>query len=145
MYKNILIYKGHIFKSIGILVVLSLFIGSYSGVKEGYFDFFCYAMIITPIMLLINSKKNLKADLIFYAIMVFIIALFAIMFWKYKDGVLFNPDIESIPMEVRYQFSFENRLTLDFLFFYSFVSALISLLLRFIYSKLKDLLQANIS
>lgn len=138
MYKRALIYKSNIFKIIGIVAVLSLFVISYSGVKEGYFNIFLVAMIITPMILIIDSKNNLKIDLIFVVITISIIAIYASIFWRYKDGILFGKaHIMQLPEEARGLFGFENRLKLDLLFMCSSISALISLIIRFTYSKLK--------
>ena len=131
-------YKDNIFYSVGILAVLSLNVIFYSGVKEGYFIIFLLAMIIAPMILIIIAKNNTKVALAFTIITVSIIALYAIILWKYKDGILFNTnDITQIPEEARMQFGFENRLNLNLLFICSSISALISLLMRFMYSKLK--------
>jgi hypothetical protein len=138
MYKKILMYKSNILKSIGILAVLLLYVMFYSGVKEGYFEIILLVMIVAPMILIINSKNNLKGDLIFAVITVSIIALYSIVFWKYKDGIIFNKiDIMQLPEEARSQFSFENELKLNLLLTCSSISTLISLLIRFVYSKLK--------
>jgi hypothetical protein len=138
MYKRALMYKSNIFKIIGILAALLVFVISYSGVKEGYFNIFLLAMIIAPMVLIINSKNNLKVDLIFTVIAVSIMAVYSIIFWKYKDDILFSKaHIMQFPEEARRLFGFENRLKLDLLFMSSSISALISLLIRFTYSKFR--------
>jgi len=138
MYKRAFMFKNSIFKSVGILAILSLYVISYSGVKEGYFIIFLLAMIIAPVVFIINSKNNLKGDLIFAVITVSIIALYAIIFWRLKDGILFGKaHIMQLPEEARMQFAFENELKLNLLFICSSVSSLIALLIRFICSKLK--------
>jgi hypothetical protein len=138
MGKKILMYKENIIYSIVILATLLLTVMLYSGVKEGYFNIFLLAMIIGPIVLIIGTNNNLKVDLIFAVITVSAITAYAIIFWKYKDGILFNKtDISQIAEEYRMQFSFENDLKLNLLFTCSSISALISILIRFVYSKLK--------
>jgi hypothetical protein len=138
MGTRILMYKENIIYSLVILANLTLAVLLYSGVKEGYFNIFLLAMIIAPIILIVSANNNVKIDLTFTIITVFMIVLYAFIFWKYKDGLLFSTmDITQIPEEYRMQFSFENRLKIKLLFTCSLISALISLLIRFIYSKLK--------
>lgn len=140
--KKILMYKENIFSSIGILTILSLSVLFYSEVKEGYYRIFLLAMIVTPMVLIVIAKNNIKIDFIFAVITIFIVVLFAIVFWKYKDGFLFSTtDITQIPEEARSQFSFENELKLNLLFICSLISAFISLLIRFGYSKFKIIKQ----
>lgn len=138
MYNRVLMYKDNIFKSIGLLVTLSLLVIFYSGVKEGYFEIFLLAMIITPMVFIINSKNSLKTDLIFAIIMALIITLYAILFWKYKDGILFGKaNIMQLPEEARGSFSFENRLKLELLLMCSSIFVLLSLFLRYVF-KIKN-------
>lgn len=138
MVKKILEYKGNILYCVGILVILSLNVMFYSGVKEGYFNIFILAVIVAPMLVIIKTKNNIMVDFTFAVFIVLIISLYAIVFWKYKDGRFLNfIDISQIPQEARSQFSFENQLKLNLLFICSSITALISLLIRVFYYKFK--------
>ncbi|PKM63252.1 MAG: hypothetical protein CVU97_01115 [Firmicutes bacterium HGW-Firmicutes-21] len=136
MGKKILMYKGNIIFIVVILAVLWLYITFYSGVKEGYSDIFFAAIILSPALSILIPKNNIKIDIIFAIVIVLILALFAVLFWMYKDGTLFSSiDVSQISEGVRYRFSFENRLRLDLLLIFGSISTLISLLIRIFYLK----------
>jgi len=130
---RIFMYWKNIFCSLGILTLLSLCVLFYSGVKEGYSEIFWLAVVIAPMILIIIFKNNIKVDLFFAIATVSIILICAILFWKYKDGFLFN----TIQGEERGYFSLENELELKLLSIWGLISVLISLLIRFVYTKLK--------
>jgi len=69
-------YKENIFYCIGILAILSVFILSYSGVKEGYFEIFLLAIIISPMLVIMKPKNILKIDFTFAVLLVLIIGLY---------------------------------------------------------------------
>ena len=131
MGKKLLMYRANLIFSVGILAVLWLFVIQYSGVKEGYSDIFYIAMILAPMILIVIPKNNIKIDLAFAIITVLLIALCAAVFWKYKNGFLFN----TISEEARGYFSFENELKFNLLFIWSSLSILVSLIVRFVYLK----------
>ena len=139
MIKKTSKYKENILYCIGILAILSVFILFYSGVKEGYFEIFLLAIIISPMLVIMKPKNILKIDFTFAVLLVLIIGLYAFGLWEYKDrppSHIIN--ISQIPEESRGgQFSFENPLRIQLMFVCSTISILISLLIRTIFRKLK--------
>ncbi len=131
MCKKILMYKDNIIYCIAILAVLSLAVMFYSGAKEGYFRIFLLAVIVAPILIIINPKNSIKTNFVFTVIIFLAIVLYAAVFWRFKDGHLLNSNIISqVPEEARSQFSFENELKINLLFVCSSISTLISLIIR---------------
>ena len=132
-------YKENILYCIGILAILSVFVLFYSGVKEGYFEIFLLAIIISPMLVIMKPKNSLKVDFTFAVLLVLIIGLYAFGLWEYKDRPPSHiTGISQVPEESRCgQFSFENPLRLQLMFVCSTISILISLLIRTIFVSFK--------
>lgn len=139
MAKGLCRYLKNILFCAGILAILTLFVLLNHGPKERYSDIFFWAMLLSPMFIILVPKNSWRIDFTFAVILVFVISLYVYGYWEFRDRPMSNPTLISPSPEelMGGWFSYENRLRLDIMLIWSAVSIVGSLIIRRTLTRIK--------